>query len=166
MMIQVASSQRLDERGRGAVDLRPAAVADGERQDQDADQRREEEDDPQLEERQGIHPRCVGRGLLGEQREVPHDGALASGVGPGTSGLDRPAIATRRARTSLPGCPRHSRRNITSRNVPSESAVSGPEHADQPDDRKRVLAGRGVVVVAEQQQPADAAIRSARRPPA
>ena len=56
-----------------AVDLRPAAIADGEGQDQDADQRREEEDDPQLEEKQRVDPRGVGRGLLGKQREVPHD---------------------------------------------------------------------------------------------
>ncbi len=31
----------------------------------------------------------------------------------------------------------------------------GPEHADQPQDGQRVLAGGRVVVVAEQQQPAD-----------
>ena len=42
----------------------------------------------------------------------------------------------------------------------------GPEDADQADDRERVLAGRGIVVVAQEQQAADRrADPPARRPP-
>ena len=66
MMIQATSSRRSMSGAFERSTFAPRAVADGEGQDHDADHRREEEDDPQLEEEQRVHPGRVGRGLLGE----------------------------------------------------------------------------------------------------
>ena len=55
MTIQIASIDVLVSRRVGAVDLRAAAVADREGQDQDADQGREEEAIAELEEVERVH---------------------------------------------------------------------------------------------------------------
>ncbi len=76
--IQKISNVWLMSGGFDRSTFEPATVPDREADDQDEDQRGEERGDRELEERERVHLPRVGRCLVGEEREIPHDLSLSS----------------------------------------------------------------------------------------
>ena len=151
--IQVTSSVTVVRGGFERSASRPAAIPDREEEDQEADQGREEDDDRRASTKKTASTRSRdGRGLLREEREVPH-GRVRSPFGAERSGSGRRTGRERPASTVATDHHEHERRR-------GPSAVATPRTRTQSHDREGVLARRRVVVEADQQQPGRSASRS------